>query len=102
MPEDKTEFVKRKQLPSHIFNVSVRGWLAIMIIGTACLDGVASILGCVSVFIWSGSGAVFENKHLVDVNRTMHDLALMALGFYFGKEEREHLGRGQPTPEAGK
>ncbi|SRR6266550_6874245 len=92
MPEDKTsQFVRRTRLPSHIFNVSVRGWLAILIIGTACLDAIATILGCVSVLIWTGSVVVFENKHLLDVNRGIMELALVALGYYFGKEEREHL-----------
>lgn len=78
-----------------MFNVSVRGWLAIIIIGTACLDAIATSLACISTMIWSGSPSSLESKHLMDVNRSIHDLALIALGYYFGKAE-EHLGRKKP------
>lgn len=94
--EEKTGFIE-KPGESRMFNVSVRGWLAILIIGTACFDSIATTLACISTMIWDGAASALESKHLVDSTRYIHDLALIALGYYFGKEEREHLGRKKPV-----
>jgi hypothetical protein len=95
--EDKTAFIERPA-ESRVFNVSVRGWLAILIIGSACLNAVATYLACISIMIWSGSSSAFEIKHLTDVDRNIHDLALIAIGYYFSKQE-EHLARNRRQPE---
>ena len=75
-----------------MFNVSVRGWLAILIIGTACFNAIATYLACISTMIWTGSVSAMDIKHLAEMDRNIHDLALIALGYYFGKAD-EHLSR---------
>jgi hypothetical protein len=93
--EEKTSFVERPG-ESRMFNVSVRGWLAILIIGTACINAAATYLACISILIWSGSTSAMDIKHLADVDKNIHDLALIAIGYYFSKAE-EHLGRKKPV-----
>ena len=89
--EDKTTmFTKGGE--SRIWNVSVRGWLAIIIVGTVCIDAVATSMACISTLLWSNSAAALESKHLIDVNRSTHELALITLGYYFGKAD-EYLSR---------
>ena len=88
--EDKTDFITRE---SRIWNVSVRGWLAILIIGSVCFAGAALVLAHISIAIWSGSVLSLSDETLKQWNGTIERLALVALGYYFGKEEREHLSR---------
>jgi hypothetical protein len=88
--DDKTDFVTRE---SRVWNVSVRGWLAILIIGSVCFAGGALVLAHISIAIWNGSVLSLNDDTLKQWNGTIERLALVALGYYFGKEEREHLAR---------
>lgn len=99
MTEDKTDFLNRDQGASRVFNVSVRGWLAILLIGSVCVAFVAHVLAAVSVSIYKGSMTVMDSDAIKLQIAMAERLALVALGYYFGKEEREHLRRGS-RPDA--
>lgn len=96
--EDKTEFLSRAG-ESRMFNVSVRGWLAIFLIGSVCFAFLLHVLAAITVAIHSGDLATFNNESLKLQIAMAERLALVALGYYFGKEGNEHLSRKkQPTP----
>ena len=79
-----------------MFNVSVRGWLAILLIGSACFGYLLHMLAATTIAIHNGDMAVFNNDFLKVQNAMAERLALVALGYYFGKAE-EHLSRKKPS-----
>jgi len=81
-----------------MFNVSVRGWLAILLIGSACFGYLLHMLAATTIAIHNGDMAVFNNDFLKVQNAMAERLALVALGYYFGKAE-EHLSRKKPQKE---
>ena len=97
--EEKTAFLQRE---SSAWNISVRGWLAIFLIGSVCVSFMGQMLASISLMIYTGSAAVMDNETLKLQVAMAERLALVALGYYFGKEEREHLRRKTPTPPDGK
>jgi hypothetical protein len=52
---------------SSILHVSLRGWLALILVGTVCYMAIASIT----------------------VEEPLYSLATLALGFYFGQKEKK-------------
>lgn len=93
--EDKTSFVERPG-ESRLLNVSVRGWLAILLIGSVSFSYLLHVLAAVSVAISGGNLSALNNESLNLQTAMSERLALVALGYYFGKAE-EHLSRKKPT-----
>ena len=94
--EDKTELFARPG-ESRMFNVSVRGWLAILLIGSVCFAFLVQMLTAASVAIYTGDMSAFNNELLKLQTAMAERLALVALGYYFGKEVNEHLSRKKPV-----
>jgi hypothetical protein len=94
--EEKTGFLQRE---SRVWNVSVRGWLAIFLIGSVCVAFLGHVLASISLMIYSGNAAVMDGETLKLQVAMAERLALVALGYYFGKEDREQIKRKPPQPE---
>lgn len=54
---------ENRGVESSIFNVSVRGWLALMAVGTVCYRAIV----------------------MPTPDQTLHDIVLLIVGFFFGK-----------------
>jgi hypothetical protein len=96
--EDKTDFISRPE--SKVGGVSVRGWLALVIIFTACACALAVVLAAVSVSIYTGSLAALSNGAVSTMFSGVKELALIALGYYCGKGTSEHITRPVRKPAA--
>jgi len=94
--EDKTSFVERAG-ESRLLNVSVRGWLAILLIGSVSFAYLLHVFAAVSVAITSGNLAALNNESLNLQTAMSERLALVALGYYFGKAEEHLMSRKKPT-----
>lgn len=90
--EDKTSFVS-KPGESRIWNVSVRGWLALIIVGSVCFCVLAVVGAATSVAISSGSMAPFADHSITAMWAGLKELSLLVLGYYFAKELQEYFGR---------
>lgn len=100
--EDKTDIIhKPLAAESRVWSVSVRGWLAIAIIGTICASTLSVVLAAVSVAIYTGSMQVLAGDPVTTMFSGLKELGFVALAYYFAKEEREHIGRPRkPTMES--
>jgi len=99
MVDDKTDFISKPE--SKVWSVSVRGWLALIIVGSACFAACSVILAAVSVAIYKGSFVGLGETAITTMFSGLKDLGLIAIGYYFAKDEREHFGRSRkPTDEA--
>lgn len=76
--------------------VSVRGWLALGLIGSVCIAFLGHVLAAVSVTIHNGDLAALNNEALKLQVAMAERLALVALGYYFGKQELEHFAKRKP------
>lgn len=92
--EEKTGFIQRSG-ESQIFNVSVRGWLAIILIGSVCFSYLLQMMAATTIAIKTEDLAVFNNECLKLQIAMGERLALLALGYYFGKAA-EYLSRKKP------
>ena len=59
---------------SNLFGVSMRAWLAMIIVGTVCVQGL------------SETAVALINKTSCMVEEPLYSMAMMALGFYFGQK----------------
>ena len=82
MAEDQTGFVaKPNEEPnghSKVFNVSIRGWIALILTITVCLVGLQGF-----VFALAQIG-----MEPVKVEEPLYSAFLIALGFYFGQNKK--------------
>lgn len=70
---DNTEIITKKPEHSRIFNVSLRGWITLMITGTVC--------------VMSAYG--------VDVKEPMYTLVGMVVGYYFAQNKNTGDGHNK-------
>lgn len=61
---------------SHLFRISVRGWLAIALILTVCLHSVAAV----------GLALILKQPELLKVTEPLYTMSGMVLAFYFGQQ----------------
>lgn len=66
-PDPTTEPAAPESGASHLFNISIRAWLSLIIVGTMC-----------AVWIMGR-----------DLNQDLFTLGAMVIGFYFGQHTRE-------------
>ena len=97
--EDKTGIFERPAGESRVFNVSVRGWLALIIVGTACSCALSVVLAAVSVSILKSSLTPLSDPTVGLMFGGIKELGIFALGYYFAKDKEEHLRKKPPlTP----
>lgn len=63
---DETQFLKKPD-GSHIFNLSLRGWICIMLVATVCFMSVSDIA----------------------VKEPLYTLVGMAMGYYFAQDKKK-------------
>lgn len=84
MPEENTERLSRKADEesighSHFMRVSIRGWLAIILVGTVCLHSVAAI----------ALALMTKQPELLKVTEPLYTMGGMALAYYFGQQNKQ-------------
>lgn len=62
---------------SQIFGVSVRAWIALVLVSTVCL---MAVLGVVLVLV----GKPIESASVTKINEPLYSLAIAAAAFYLG------------------
>jgi hypothetical protein len=62
---DETQFIGKENNTSRVLNVSLRGWIATMVVFTVCLMSVLAL----------------------DVKEPLYTLAGLVVGFYFGQNK---------------
>lgn len=90
MDENTQHFTKpnreNPETASHLFSISVRGWLALILILTICLHSFAKLF--IDVYLAIQSGTVAE----IEVKEPLYTMGSMALAYYFGQQ----MARKQP------
>ena len=72
---------------SHVFQISVRAWLAIMLLIGVCLHGVGQLIVAVHL-AWTNPATPIEMvKDLLKVGEPLYTMAGMALAYYFGQQK---------------
>ena len=92
MAEEETSMVTKddtgKPIPAHlmesrIFNITVRGWLAIILVATVCLSHLTVVISSVVIAISTGNLSTLTN---FSVGEPLYSMSVAALGFYFGQQ----------------
>lgn len=82
MPEDTQFITKDRENPqasSHVFSISIRGWLAIILILTVCLFGGATVALAI----------MLKQPELLKVGEPLYTMSGMALAYYFGQQTKK-------------
>ena|ERR1051325_6009749 len=88
---EKTGFIA-KPGESRLAGVSVRGWIALIIICSACAESVFIVGSAASVAFHNGSVTPLSDPTVSLMFSGIKDLALIVLGYLFAKEE-DHFKR---------
>lgn len=67
---ENTEIIAKSQNSSKIFNVSLRGWITFMVVGTVCV----------------------MSANNIDVKEPMYTLVGMIVGYYFAQNKNANDG----------
>lgn len=70
---------------SHFLSISIRAWLAIVLIGTVCAHSLAAIVIAIMT----------TNDALLKVTEPLYTMSGMALAYYFGQQKGKE---NKPTP----
>ena len=68
---------------SHLFGVSVRGWIAVLVVGTVCVNQVGVMLTACYFALVKQDLSLLGSQ--TSVTEPLYSLCTMAVGFYFGK-----------------
>jgi hypothetical protein len=63
-------------VPSHFFQISVRGWLAVGLIITVCMKSLAEVVLAI----------MLKDVSMLKVTEPLYTMAGMALAYYFGQK----------------
>jgi hypothetical protein len=91
--EDETNII-RKQSPSSIAGVSVRGWVSLIIVGTYCVAVLVMVFGYTY-------GKAISPEVMLGAVGGIKELGIIVVAFYFGQQAERFLGKGksqQPPP----
>lgn len=71
---------------SHLFNVTIRGWLAIFLVVTICLSHLMSIIPSILIAYKKMDLSYLNN--ITTIGEPLYSMSIAALGFYFGQRNR--------------
>lgn len=86
MEDTTSHFAKQDNgnTESKVFNVSVRGWLAVGLVATVCVSHIAVAVATVYNAITSNDFAKVGT--LTTIGEPLYSMSVAALGFYFGTQ----------------
>ena len=67
---------------SKVLNVTIRGWIAVILIGTVCLSHLCVIFPSIFLAIKSKDLTLLSN--IGTISEPLYSMSVAALGFYFG------------------
>jgi hypothetical protein len=87
MPEGDTTTFINGNLPakddSHIFGISIRGWIALTLVITVCASHLLVSISVIIVTIRKGDWSMLGT--LTTIGEPLYSMSVAALGFYFGQ-----------------
>ena len=87
MNDTETVIMQRdgKPVGSHVFGVSVRGWLAWVLVATICFSHLTVAGATAYHSIRTGDFSLMGT--LTTIGEPLYSMAIAALGFYFGNQK---------------
>lgn len=79
MPDDTEAITKQQNPDSVIGGVSIRAWLAVMLVGTVCLMALFTQV----------AGAVMAGDLVFEIKEPLYSLSIGAVAYYFGQAQKK-------------
>lgn len=81
---DETQSITKPKDDSAIAGVSIRGWIALGLVGTICVSHLCVAIGTVANSLRTGDFTLMGS--LTTIGEPLYSMAIGALGFYFGQK----------------
>lgn len=81
----ETEFINKDANSSRVFGVSIRAWLAVILVITVCVSHL--LIGGISAYHSIVKGDLSLVGTLTTIGEPLYSMSVAALGFYFGNQK---------------